>query len=279
MTQTTTHEPTFLQKLLGKNYKWWFLLVFNLKRVNASPFAWISGYLSQGLLALTIVYIWFLGGANTGTLTYLAVGKVFYSIITVNGYNYLAQQIETGKISNLLLLPSPFFRLTFFYLLGTRLLKNLALTIGVLIGVFVAILTFTRFDIPEISAVLILIFYFLPIGFILQYFLGMAVGSFNFFINDKRDYEGLISSYTAIFTILSGTVIPLDKLPNNLINIVQLLPTSWLLHHPMQVYLGKYSPLETFYVFLGGIFWCFVLYLLAKLVFKLGLKRNEAVGL
>jgi membrane-associated phospholipid phosphatase len=30
---------------------------------------------------------------------------------------------------------------------------------------------------------------------------------------------------------------------------------------------------------LGGFTWCIILYLLAKWVFKLGLKRNEAVGL
>jgi ABC-type uncharacterized transport system permease subunit len=47
----------------------------------------------------------------------------------------------------------------------------------------------------------------------------------------------------------------------------------------MQIYLGEYTNLEIFYVFLGGLAWCIILYFLAKLVFKLGLKRNEAVGL
>jgi hypothetical protein len=62
-------------------------------------------------------------------------------------------------------------------------------------------------------------------------------------------------------------------------SFLQFLPTSYILHHPMQIYLGKYTNLEIFYVFLGGLAWCAVLYFLAKLVFKMGLKRNEAVGL
>jgi ABC-type uncharacterized transport system permease subunit len=47
----------------------------------------------------------------------------------------------------------------------------------------------------------------------------------------------------------------------------------------MQIYLGKYSNLEIFYTFLGGLVWCIMLYFLAKLVFKMGLKKNESVGL
>jgi ABC-type uncharacterized transport system permease subunit len=47
----------------------------------------------------------------------------------------------------------------------------------------------------------------------------------------------------------------------------------------MQIYLGKYDFNQTLMVFAGGIAWCIVLYFLAKWVFKMGLKRNEAVGL
>ena len=54
---------------------------------------------------------------------------------------------------------------------------------------------------------------------------------------------------------------------------------AFTFYHPMQIYLGKYSILETIYVFGGGIVWCIILYYSAKWVFKMGLKRNEAVGL
>jgi ABC-type uncharacterized transport system permease subunit len=47
----------------------------------------------------------------------------------------------------------------------------------------------------------------------------------------------------------------------------------------MQIYLGKYSMTEIIYTFFGGIAWCFVLWILARVIFKLGLKKNEAVGL
>jgi ABC-type uncharacterized transport system permease subunit len=44
-------------------------------------------------------------------------------------------------------------------------------------------------------------------------------------------------------------------------------------------FLGKYSTTEIIYTFLGGIAWCLVLWILAQVIFKLGLKKNEAIGL
>ncbi|MFM7853798.1 MAG: ABC-2 family transporter protein [Flammeovirgaceae bacterium] len=54
---------------------------------------------------------------------------------------------------------------------------------------------------------------------------------------------------------------------------------AFFAYYPAQIYLGKYDTDQTVLVFLGGIAWCGILYFLAKLVFRLGLKRNESVGL
>ena len=101
------------------------------------------------------------------------------------------------------------------------------------------------------------------------------------FFKDPRSHNGFRRSYNGIFGmggILTGVIIPLDKLPFYK-EIIQFLPTTWSLHHPMQIYLGKYDTFQTFLVFLGGVSWCILLYFLAKFVFKMGLKRNESVGL
>ena len=56
-------------------------------------------------------------------------------------------------------------------------------------------------------------------------------------------------------------------------------PFAYTFYHPMQIYLGKYSQVEILQTFVGGIMWCFVLFILARIIFKKGLKHNEAVGL
>jgi ABC-type uncharacterized transport system permease subunit len=59
--------------------------------------------------------------------------------------------------------------------------------------------------------------------------------------------------------ILAGSTIPFSYFPLNF-QWLQYNPFAWCFYHPMQIYLGKYSNLEIFYVFLGGIFWCIILY-------------------
>jgi ABC-type uncharacterized transport system permease subunit len=47
----------------------------------------------------------------------------------------------------------------------------------------------------------------------------------------------------------------------------------------MQIYLGKYTASEIWLVIFGSVVWSFILFILARWVFKIGLKKNEAVGL
>lgn len=51
MTSTITFQPTFLQKFLGRNYKWWYILRYEIKRSTVYIF---NDYLS------TLTHYWIL---------------------------------------------------------------------------------------------------------------------------------------------------------------------------------------------------------------------------
>jgi ABC-2 type transport system permease protein len=90
-------------------------------------------------------------------------------------------------------------------------------------------------------------------------------------------FFGSASFFDNLKLVLSGKFFPLNTL--TLFKFSFFLPFAFTFYHPMQIYLGKYTNLEIFYVFVGGVIWSIILYFLAKRVFKLGLKKNEAVGL
>ena len=91
---------------------------------------------------------------------------------------------------------------------------------------------------------------------------------------------GQANLYENLVPLILGVIFPYNLISIDwLRSALQISPWSFIVYHPMQVYLGKYTPLETIYVFLGGIFWCIILYFLCKFILKLGLKRNESVGL
>ena len=110
-TQTSTFQPTFLQKLLGRNYKWWYLFVYAFKSNTAYRWSSFSWLVSRLLTLLATILIWYVSSINGFELfdfkfifTYYIVGTMF-SINNTLLYG-LADDIKSGKISRVLLLPS-----------------------------------------------------------------------------------------------------------------------------------------------------------------------------
>ena len=275
----TTYKPTFFQKLLGRNYKWWYLLKHSFKSINTGILGFLIAQISDIVQILGITYIWILNNSPKEIITYLIIGRIFKSLSDCYVAEVIAPEVSSGKITNYLILPSTFIPLYFCREVGRRFVFNTTRALSLLSAI---IIFFNYIDLKFLNLTnLILLLPLVVLSFTTSFFVEFMVGFSMTFFADKRSHDGFRRSYNGIFGmggILTGVIIPLDKLPfyNE---IIQFLPTTWSLHHPMQIYLGKYSNLEILYVFLGGIFWCFVLYFLAKLVFKMGLKRNEAVGL
>ena len=122
------------------------------------------------------------------------------------------------------------------------------------------------------STILITLSY-VPVAMAIYLFIEWIFASFSFWTVEGYGLDSLLYN---LLKILSGSIIPLHFFNQPLI---YLLPTSFLVFHNTNIYLGKYSQIQIFQTFVGGILWCFVLFILARIVFKIGLKRNEAVGL
>lgn len=270
-----SYQPSFLEKLFGKNYKWWFVIIYNVKFANAGLAGTLIMGLSLILETLTTTYVWSQAAASSNIFTYLLVGRIYRTLSENNFYNSLSEDINSGKITTDLMRPQPILVFWFVKMVGRRFFRNLINVQFYILATIIAMFLFAKIDF-NLTQIPLLIF-FLPISFVIQHFLGNIIGSFSFFVSNKRDWYSALIVWENLKYILVGLIIPLDKLP--FANFLQFLPTSFFLHHPMQIYLGKYDFNRTILVFAGGIFWCIILYFLAKLVFKMGLKRNESVGL
>jgi ABC-type uncharacterized transport system permease subunit len=58
-----------------------------------------------------------------------------------------------------------------------------------------------------------------------------------------------------------------------------LNPFGFMFFQPMQILLGKYDLNQILLTLLTSVIWAFVLILIANKVLKIGLKKNESVGL
>jgi ABC-type uncharacterized transport system permease subunit len=104
--------------------------------------------------------------------------------------------------------------------------------------------------------------------------MSILLGSTAFFVTNNF---GIMNFVSQVNKISSGRLFPLDILP--VIKFLSFSPFAIFYFHAFQIYFGRYDLFQSLITLAAALFWCVVLYFLAKLVFRLGLKKNEAVGL
>jgi ABC-2 type transport system permease protein len=124
---------------------------------------------------------------------------------------------------------------------------------------------------------LLFITLFLGLAFILRFLLAYLVGVSTFW---TIEFEGSANFYENILPILAGLVFPFNLIQGTTLHLIMThLPWSFIVYHPVQIYLGKYTPLQSLQAFVIGLLWALFLFYFSNLIFKLGLKKNESVGL
>jgi ABC-2 type transport system permease protein len=262
--QTTNYKLTLIQRLLGRNYKWWYVMVFNFK--SASSYVWsdLFYYLKQVLTAYIAIFIWSYSNRIDidDTLNYLIFGNIFLSLTLLNNNWRMSDEVFEGKMSSKLILPVSIFKYYFFNAIVY------SFKVSIVIIFYLPLLLWFRdklfFDLSGFFVITI----FLPIALLIKFFYNFIIASSVFWFTNN---EGVISFSETVVDIFSGSLIPLTVINNP---YLASLFFATFLHHPMQIYLGKYDFNQTLMVFAGGITWCVVLYFLAKWVFKMGLKRK-----
>jgi ABC-2 type transport system permease protein len=266
-------KTTFIQKLLGRQYKWWFLYLHTFKS-NTTYRLSLVGYFAANLIYLaSSLLIWSVAQNPdfnfSYIFTYFVIGQVF--MIEGELFYDIAGYISNGQLSSKLLMPSNIFIRFIIHDLGfltyTKLIIQpiIYLVLALIMSQFILLPTLINFIFFIILSIL---------SYIIYIFYSILLGSIAFLI---PNIWGIIDLSRTIKDFTSGKYFPLNIIWFT--KILYFTPFAFTFYHPMQVYLGKYDLNQTFLVLLGGLAWCFIMYILAKTAFKLGLKRNEAVGL
>ena len=276
LSRITLPHNTFLQKLLGDNYKWWFIAKFYFKSNTVyrwNSLMWLLGSLVMVLGTILVWYINFSGKSNfeiefSQVFTYFIVGEalIFGSAIQFD----IGENIQDGKLISRLLRPTDCL---FYYVcraFGYQFFENISKLliysfIGLIFAQFLILPSFWNFCFFILLSVL---------AYFINTLIGIIVGLTAFWFTA---FFGSASFFDNLKLLFSGKFFPLHALP--IFRFSSFLPFAFTFYHPMQIYLGKYDNFQIILVFLGGILWCILLYFLARFVFKMGLRRNESVGL
>lgn len=270
----TQFKETFLQKLLGQNYKWWFLLKYEYKRSNGHFYSFIFVNIVRAIEFLTVIYVWKINNSPAEVITYLCLGRVFERMISSPFGMVLGSSIDSGKITRDLVLPQ---NQLVYYFISDPGFNQMRQFFGGIITLILALAVFSQ-DI-KLSFSFLWLVLFLPIAILIRFYANILIGLIAFWVRERANNTAIMGGAYMIMGILAGEIIPLNLVLKDNFLFLQFSPFAYFLHLPIQIYLGKYNLEQTFLVFFGGVFWSVLLYFIAKLVFRLGLKKNESVGL
>jgi ABC-2 type transport system permease protein len=262
---------TFLQRTLGRNYKWWYALKYNLNLslvyIVPSLFIIIRDFMP--LLVSLIIYGSFLETKDFAV--YFVVSNIFFKLCSMVWD--IAWDIKTdimnGQMTTKLMRPSNVIGQYFIVTIGANMYSIIVNAL-----ILLAIIPTLNVQIPLDTVLIFPSLAMFVIGFLIFLSVDILLGSLAFWL---KQIAPLIETRSVLFPFLAGALV---LLPTNKFTLFfAYLPLSFGVYHPTQIYLGKYSQSEILQTFAGGVLWCLILWILARLIFKAGLKKNEAVGL
>ena len=233
-----------------------------------------NGDFSDGFL----LYLWIAVYGSGGKIgdysfqelfTYYILQLIIYQVAATFISWEIIQEIKDGYFSQYLLKPISYFKLQF---AGNLSFKAAEIVFSIS-GLILVILAVQKYLLPPIS--LLTLFHTIVLtafSAILSFLLEFIVGITAFWIVNAYNLRMLVSVFNRFF---SGSLIPLVLLPGPLIAVSQFLPFPFLSYVPVQVYLGKADAVNAYF---GMFFWILLMTVFAHYLFKLGVKRYEAVG-
>ena len=115
----------------------------------------------------------------------------------------------------------------------------------------------------------------LVLSFLVGFFFEVSVGMVGFWF---LEVTSLLYIVMTLNFFISGHMLPLDLLPQPWSGLLKVLPFQYMAYFPAVVFLGKIKGTTLILFLLGEVFWAVFFMVLARALYRLGLKRYSAFG-
>ena len=227
-------------------------------------FMWVAAYESQSMVA----------GYSLGEMLAYTVGvMVLRGTVTVHVEWALDHEIRQGLLSTQLTRPFNYWAYLLVDSLAWRSIR-LAFAVPLMLVALVALgpwIGSFQMAWERVPALLLSI----ALAYMVCFFLKLCVGCIGFWTND---INGIITLYEVVASVLGGILIPVALLPDSLQTVARLLPIQAIYTIPLTIMLGKSEGTDPLYGIGLQLVWIVVLWGLAMVLWRAGLKQYESVG-
>ena len=227
-------------------------------------FVWLAVYEDQGTVA---------GYALGEMLAYTVGVMVLRGTVTIHVEWALDHEIRQGLLSTQLIRPYNYWGFLFADAVAWRAVR-LTFAVPALLGCLYWLgpsLEGVTFPIERLPALAVTV----ALAFVLCFFLKLCVGFIGFWTNEIM---GITTLYEVIASVLGGILIPIALLPDWLQTVARLLPIQAIYGVPLAVLLGKGEGADPLPGILLQLGWIVVLWALAMVLWRAGLRQYESVG-
>lgn len=212
------------------------------------------------------------GYSQAQMLTYIILLTLMNGVVLSTRVFRVAEEINLGKLSNILIRPVNYFGYTFARDISD---KGINIFFSVIEIMLLVLLLHPPLIVQTQIFFLSLFIFFLIMAAILYFEIGMILSCIGFW---SRETWGPQFIFFILVAFLAGTYFPLDILPYPVYNLLQLLPFTYLVYFPLKIYLGTISYQYILRGFLILTFWIFTLWRVLNLLWRKGLKLYTSEG-
>lgn len=257
---TTGLQNTFV-------YRWNFLLrsLFALVPLAGTIFIWKALFESRGAD---------IGGYDFGQMVYyfLIVLLVDNLVTPTDDEWQIATEIREGQINNFLSKPVNHLAYRVSIFLSSRLLYT-AVTLVPIGAVFYYFRDFIT--LPQDWITWPVFFVSLVMAAAIQFLIAYALAMMAFWILEISTLVFILYSFEYY---LSGRLFPIDVMPDWLQTVLKILPFAYELYFPVAVFTEKIRGADMWSGLLIQATWVVICFVVARAMWKAGLRRYESVG-
>jgi ABC-2 type transport system permease protein len=115
----------------------------------------------------------------------------------------------------------------------------------------------------------------LVLSFLVGFFFEVSVGMVGFWFLEVTSLLYIVMTLTFF---ISGQMLPLDLLPQPWAGLLKVLPFQYMAYFPAVVFLGKIKGWALVLHLLGELAWALAFMVLARVLYRFGLRRYSAYG-
>ena len=115
----------------------------------------------------------------------------------------------------------------------------------------------------------------LLLAFLIGFFFEASIGMIGFWFLEVTSFLYIVNG---ISYFVSGQMFPLDLLPPFWVWLLKSLPFQYMAYFPAAVFVGKVQGSELIYGLIGELVWAVIFIVLARWLYRRGLRRYSAYG-